>query len=421
MPFLKGPRHDRRRRRRSEVVPIVSNGYEVVDSAYARLYGPGLHTVDYLSNICIGRPDGISTWEYTASWRFRAAYSGNITSIRPFLTDGVGYAAGNGGTLRIRIFPDDGTANHRPDLNATALSSGSFTFDMTAGSFNVSTIGYEERALSASSAAVAGNLYHVYFDNTDADPEANYVSIDCCVGIPANGHPNQWLSPWDWGVLYALEYSPFSGDLSWTEWTATAQGGYYNIPSMQINYAGGEKQGNSNMETGNIDTGLAPGDGSQYPWRPTASLPVRERFTPTTTKKVIGVSVHTAKESGSGGLTWEIKNGSTVMASGVIADPGNDYTTSDSVGVFSWRHVTLNTPVILDAAGTYDLVFTPISTSVWVFSDQRNGGEFGWVSPAAFTESQAEHWNGSTWLGAYHWDHADDGVYSNWRVVLHLA
>jgi hypothetical protein len=395
------------------LVPVITGGYEWDSPTYARLWGPGVSFIDYLSNINVGRIGG---YDYAPSCRFRALHSSNITSIRPYLIAGAGgYGAGNGGTLRIRIFPDDGTANHRPDLNATPISSGSFTFDMSGGVLN-SSERFAQRTLTPASAAVAGEIYHVFFDNTAADPVNNFLSVDCAASEQDSGRPNRWLSPWDWGIVYGTRGTPWTGSYDWTEWTNTPDD-WYNVPVLQVNYANGSSQGHSNMESGNIDEAAG-----EYLFRVTSTVPVRERFTPPTTRTVYGFSVMTAKESGSGGLGWELKQGSTVLASGTIADPGNTYSkTAGDTGLFDWHDITFPSSISLTGSTVYDLVFTAVSTSVWPFAAQRNGGAFGFTYPAAFTQSEAEHWSGSAWLGAYHWDHAQDGVYSNWRVVLHLA
>jgi hypothetical protein len=395
------------------LVPFEVAGYQTDDPLYARLWGPGLQRIDVLSNVRIGRP---TTTEYIHAHRFKAAYGGHLASLRQYFEDGVGYALGNGGQIRIRVFPDDGTSSHRPDMTGTPLAEGAFDgtyFSMSGGSF-VGSPGWADVSVTSATPLVAGQRYHVVYDNVDANPAANYVSINIARTRGATGRPNPWTSPWDWGTMYGTRGSPYTGAYAWSEWTNSTISSDYASPILQITYASGDRQGYAVIESGNVEPSRL--------WRVTSTDPVRERFSPLSTKTVSGFTVETAKESGTGALSWALKQGGTTIVDGTIADPGNDYTTvtlGSTNGIFIPRHVLFTDFVTMTGGLDYDLEFTAAGSSEWVFTVLRNGGQQGFVYPAAFTQSQAEHWTGSEWIGSYHWNHAVAGTFSNWRVVLH--
>lgn len=393
------------------LVPVISGGLALTDPIYSRLYGPGVYATDYIGNLRVGDVSSISR---AVSHRFRATQSSNVTSVKTNWPPGVGYAAGNGGTVRARIMPDDGTADHFPDMNGTALSTGTLVLGMSGGVHSSNTQ-FTSVTLTPASALVSGTLYHVVYDNTAADPAANYFSVNNDLTVVANGRPARWAAVSEWATLYGTKTAGSGDPFSWTDFNEDPNGGDYYCPMLQIELANGNYIGSISIEGGNVDS---PG----YIWDADNAAPVRERFTPGSTLTVIGFSVQTcAKVAGS--LLVELKDGATVLDSKTITEAVENHSTSGGAAVLTWYDRFFDQKITLTSGNDYDLTFTPQGASEWAFPDMRNGSDYSFVWRAAFTESQAEHYQASAWRPAYHWDHTEPawGGGSNWRVVLHLA
>ena len=156
----------------------------------------------------------------------------------------------------------------------------------------------------------------------------------------------------------------------------------------------------------------------------TADHPIRERFVPTATRQINGLSFATAA-SVAGTLRWRILQDGTERASGTIQADQPNYEalvtdTSFRVAKSVWYDVALPTPITLTAGQTWDVEFQPEGDSQWVFSVSRNGSTNGFSWPAAFTESHAEHQQDGQWINANHFAHYSSGRGdTNWPVVLH--
>ena len=350
------------------LVPVVSGGYALTDAAAARLYGPGLYTMDSLGNHIAGVVGG---YTYVTSQRFRAPVSGAMNSIRPYWAAGPGYAAGNGGTIRIRLVPNDPTTN-LPNLSATPLATTNYSPALSNG--QLSATAFDERVTFPTPAnLVAGTLYHLVFDNVDASPANNFVSLNYMAVVPQNGRNSRWISGLDWGALVATRPVGSSGAFTWRDQGVNghASNGSFYAPILQVGLSDGRSFGFTDMETGNVEAGRQ--------WDATAAAPVRERFTPTSTRKIGAVSFATATTTG-GSLKWELLDGSTVLASGTVTEASANYSTSyalgHATGVFKWYDATLPATLSLAAGKAYDLRFTPQGGSNWRFADERNGGSY---------------------------------------------
>lgn len=408
------------------LVPVTTAGYRSTDAAYKRLYGPGLAVVDYLYNLNAYLNAG--TLVYPAMV-FRAPFSGYIDRILFYLSDGGGYAGGNGGNNVLRIATVD-TAN-KPQLYAgttigtSRLQPGS---KMSGGVYVNPDDRFVPLVFSRDAQVEAGQLYCVTMRNTDGSPGTNYSSLDFLATVLANPQPNLFLEGVGWRGWFGSEASPASGgEPSWTD-VGSSYGGSQMAPIAQIFMADGRSFGYCPMESSNQEVdGSVPG--TKKRWANGNTKPFRERFQPINAKSATGVSVLTSKVSGSGGLLCELKNGSTVLASATIPDTGNDYGLDSTVGTNvvqrAWRHAALSATATLPAGSTIDLVMTPQGTSVWAMASQRKGIDLGsrnFSADAVFAESFGQHYDGSNWLGANGWNHTvDGGAAWSWPVLLHLA
>jgi hypothetical protein len=399
------------------IVETVTAGYMLTDPAYKRLYGPGVRTMDALGNLRVGM---IGSSQYSIAHRVRAVKSGYLAAVKPIWaaanqSTSPGYSSGNGGVIRIRVYADDGTGAHAPNLASAPLAEAQHVPQLSNGAHTLPGSNHMQIALTSYAPLVEGKLYHIVYENIASDPANNFISIDNQVALTGNGRADRWLNPTDWAVQFGSRSG--SGAYVWKDWTTTptSENLYYS-PATQLTMADGTIFGNGNMETGNVEGGRQ--------WIIASNTPVRERFTPSQARSISALSFHTAA-SVAGSLLWEIRQGASVLASGMVSESTPNYYSqalySGKFGVYKWYDVVLPQTLNLAAGTTYDVAFTPQGSSQWRFADQSNGSAYGFSFPAAFSDSQSQHYYNGTWINTNHWNHASSGSGSNWRVVLHLT
>ena len=102
---------------------VTATNLQLDSPEFARLYGPGVFTQNALANTVIGNYRNQTS---IVSNRFRATVNGTLDRVRLYWQSGLGYAGGTGGVIRISLYPDDGSAQHLPDLKAAPMSSGTY-------------------------------------------------------------------------------------------------------------------------------------------------------------------------------------------------------------------------------------------------------------------------------------------------------
>ena len=107
--------------------------------------------------------------------RFRATVNGTLDRVRLYWQSGLGYAGGTGGVIRISLYPDDGSAQHLPDLKAAPMSSGTYVPGLRPGD-NPKSMFPEIRMDKKSQPMVAGRIYHLVMENTDPVAHENFIS-----------------------------------------------------------------------------------------------------------------------------------------------------------------------------------------------------------------------------------------------------
>lgn len=386
-----------------------TGSYTLGSAEYKRLYGPGVYRQDSLGNTAVGIYKG---QEQIVSDRFRATSTGHLEKVRIYWQTGDGYSSGNNGVMRLRLFPDDGSSQHLPNTSGTPLAEASFT----PGGVTYGRSLFADINFNATQPMQAGQLYHLVIDNTDGSPAQNYISSNNAVTNDDNARPARWLAVSDWATLLGTR-TPQSGDApAWSDLTQDGLRGNHYSPILEITTADGQKQGASTMESGAVDPDRI--------FTLTADHPIRERFVPTATRQINGLSFATAA-SVAGTLRWRILQDGTERASGTIQADQPNYEalvtdTSFRVAKSVWYDVALPTPITLTAGQTWDVEFQPEGDSQWVFSVSRNGSTNGFSWPAAFTESHAEHQQDGQWINANHFAHYSSGRGdTNWPVVLH--
>lgn len=308
------------------------------------VYGSALN-VDTKANLQIGWTD-----RARLAHRFRAGTSSTITSVRFAQRGGSVYSGGSGGTLRISIQTDkDGLPS------GTVL--GSATWEPGNPSQSWST--YEAVPMPVPVAVTKGQLYHVVFENTDADPEKNYISVNELFVYGATLKPRQpAFADEDYAVLYATP----------DVWTLQQR----YTADMDIAYSDGSHDGVGYVQNMTEYFGTISG-----------SSAVREHFTVIGNGRIVtSAAVRVRRSSGSDPLVLSIRQGDTVLVSGEVAATdipvsaaGND----DGGSV--WATITF--PVLTMVAGTtYDLVLTTAASSVYTAAPIREGTDVGMASRA---------------------------------------
>ena len=259
------------RRRTKAVVSAGSGNHALTSYEVRRLYGPGVFRQDALANTIVGIN---GRREQIVSNRFRATINGHLSTARLYWQPGRGYSAGNGGNIRLRLMPDDGSGAHRPNMSATPLATAYFTPGSAAYRGNPI---FNDAYFSSQQPLVAGRIYHLVLDNIHPAPHQNYISSNNTITHSGNGRPSRWVSPTDWATLLGTRNAWSGGGFSWNDMTQSPAGGNYYVPILQLTTRNGQKQGSSAMESGAVDP--------QRIFTATASHPVRERFRPYSTKR----------------------------------------------------------------------------------------------------------------------------------------
>lgn len=398
---------------RSRVLKVSEGGYRLNSPEFKRLYGPGVFNQYALANTIIGSYRNLET---LVSNRFLSLNSGYLASLKLYWQTGLGYAGGTGGVIRLRVFPDDGSPAHLPNMTGEPLAQTVFRPGLRPGEDKKSI--FQDIPVTQSRQPLqSGSLYHLVMDNLDPQPNDNFISSNNAITYTGTGRPGRWLNTLDWSTLQARRPRGSKRPYTWVNLTEKGTSGNYFSPILQLTMRNGQTQGVSDMEGGSVD--------GKTVYTATQSEPVRERFTPATDKLVSGLSFSTAASVG-GRLGWRILQGENVLASGIIEALRPNYhlirtNTGLSIGGTTWYDIELPRDIRLRGGQTYDVEFRPQGDSQWKFGDHRNGASYGFRWPAAFTESQAQHFHNGTWINTNHWNYTQSQRGSNWPVVLHLT
>jgi hypothetical protein len=325
------------------------------------VYGPAINA-DNLNNSPIGGPQNQQT-----AYRFRATQTSALNSIRIYIVDNThpGYGGGTGGTMRITVQTDDGTANHAPSSTILATTDVVHPVD---GAGNV-------YAFAAPAQLVAGQLYHIVFRNIDPSPTVNFVSVD---GLFVYADLPVWQPAFpntDWANLVKLGGGSWSADRGAGQGTIT--------PIMALNYANGVVGGVGYMEIWYRDPKTISGSG----W-------ARERFTVSgPSRQVSSVSVRLKRVSGSSPLIVRLETSSgDLVEQGSI--PASSITTT---GQASWATYRFATSRTLVAGQTYHLVLSSTSDTSYSIFVIRKGVAYGF-SQVYFADGSAQYNPGTGWV-----------------------
>ncbi len=341
--------------------------------ASPQFLGSGLNA-DALSNTRIGGP-----YQTTTSFGFRSPHSGLLSSVRLYViwsATSSGYNGGTGGSLLVRIQPDDGTARHHP--SGQTLASYLHTQPMNKGSFPL-------LLFSAPAHLRKGMIYHVVITNPDPDPVTNYVSVNSLWMRTALKPCQPTLADSDWFQLLGSRSNP----ASWTS-ISTGQSDSYT-PILELNYAEGFSAGVGYMEVWGENPKVVSG-----------TKAVRQLLTMNPAdQNVTRVSARLRRLSGSDSLIAQIQNAAGVtVARGAV--PASKVPTG-----YSWVNFDLGNRQLL-ASQKYTLEFRCAATSSYDLYPIRkgDGAAIGFRS-SLFFEGYAQFTTGGAWKGWDQWGQPD--------------
>lgn len=396
-----------------------------------RLIGAGRFVWDGLQNLNCERNGTIDTG---VSVRFRAITSGPMERVQIWIQQGAGYSRGNGGTVRIRVYPDNGTG--LPDMSVTPFATATHVVTNMGGGVFSTGVGadmFPIITMTSATPLVAGNLYHAVFDNTAADPVTNSFNLDCTMSWTAITQlsPHRWFNPLDWAALQGDK--PSTGSTwSWTDVTiGTVRGtnpadGAKSLPLVMIRinsvWQGMISISSSNPGFPDSDNGIT------NTWLFGSSKSIRQRFTPTVNTTIIGASFLSMCEA-AGNLLVEFKQGASILTSTTVTSTVNAYTgnspfSGQKVHRLRWYDVQFPSQVTMTAGTTYDLQLTPQGSAQFRFQEQRNLRDYGaaWFDQTCPNYGEYLFSGPSTWYGLNGYLMSDNnGQNGTWILVLHKA
>ena len=335
--------------------------------------GSGL-SADALSNTRIG-----GQYQTTTSFGFRSTHSGLLASVRIYVicsNSSSGYNGGTGGSLLVRIQPDDGTSKHRP--SGQTLASYTHADPMNKSSFPLMTF-------SSPVQLRKGTIYHVVITNPDADPATNYVSVNS-LWMRKGLVPSQpTLADSDWFQLLGSRTNPSS----WTN-ISTGQTDSYT-PILELNYLDGFSDGVGYMEVWTESPKVVSGTSA-----------VRQLFTMTAIdQSVARVSARLRRITGTDSLIVQVQTaaGATVARGALAA--------SKVPTTYSWVNIPVGNS-LLRAGQKYMVEFRSAASSSYdLYPIRKGSGSTVGFKSALFIDGYAQFTTGGAWKGWDKWGQAD--------------
>ncbi len=298
------------------------------------------------------------------AYRFRASTSSAATTLRVQQRGGSGYSLGDGGTITVSIQADLGGVPSGTDLASLTFSPGN-----PAGNWEVWT----PLAFPAPATLTAGALYHIVFDNTAADPAANYISLNALFYWGGPFTPRQPTFSDDYALLYATP----------TAWGVQDR----DTPIMDLGYADGSHDGMNYIGSLAVAYGSVAG----------ASDMVRELFTVTGGDRTVGsASVKVKRISGSSPITITLETGAgalieavSIPSSAIALGDLPTASTEAGLGGNTWASATFLAPHVLTSGQTYALRLSTAAGTEYVAVPVQEGTTKGMAS-TCFTDGDGQ-------------------------------
>lgn len=321
----------------------------------------GSLAMDGLANLRVG-----DTFGYACSLRFQALRTGVVDGFRTIwvgypVKPRPGYSDGTGGVVRITAETDD-AGEPSGDVIAEAEVSGP-------------TSGMPYYAFDDPMPVTAGQTYHIVCRNIDADPVANFSSVDCV-----------WVD-----TVTSYQTRPGSGELTalFTYTSGPWAVAPNHRPVLDLSYGDGSHQGQGYMEA---EVGSTVSGNSM----------ARERFTVTGGSRIVtGAAVRLAKVSGSDNVLVRLEDNTGTLIDSFSASIAAVPTLTDPAGDAggSWVSGSFASARLLTSGQEYRLrVSVAGTTSLWTRGiEQGQGYDFDPVTYFADGVLEISTDGGSTW------------------------
>lgn len=334
-----------------------------------------------LSNTQVG-----GTALYAVSARFKAPKDGKISKVLVYYiwtsAASSGYHAGTGGVQRIRLCADDGTVNHYPNTGSVLATSDTFSPSSLAGWPATATgANFQLMNFATPAQVTKGTLYHLVFDNTDASPAANFVSMNSIqqAGL-VSPQFRRWATDAEMGLMYNGSGAGGTGGV-WAKRSLSNS----LAPIHEIRYKDGSCYGFGIMESWDSGGGQTCSGAQQ----------LRQAFVPSMYCSIKNGYLFCWKSAGNGALTVTLKDDAGIqLGSATIADPGNN-TEAEFAFDFGRR-------IDLTPGRAYFLVLS--SSATWSFVPVRHGSTYAFTQGSNLVNClgggcQISTDSGATWSG----------------------
>ena len=283
---------------------------------------------DGLGNLEIGKAAGRQV-----SYRFRADATGTLTAVRVFfIYASGGYAAGNGGQVKIALKSDAGGRPAGVELASARVRNPKAA--------NFRTVHFAKPA-----AVTAGRVYHLVFTNPGRNPTNNYVSIDDLWRSSAVTPMQPTVPDKDLAVL--LKYGGSSS------WSLLRQ----HTPIFTLVFQNGTAHGpGAPYVNARSSSGVRKISGSSQ---------VAQTMKPAAPVRATGAAFRVRRTRGSGSIALALRN-----ATGAAVRSCNA-----TVSGTTWARCTFSAPVTLRTGRTYRLAASTSSGSfrAWPLTERLGG------------------------------------------------
>lgn len=357
-----------------KIVPYNNAGYTTISNEYKRLWGPAANGhVTNLSNTTIG-PN-----KYT-SFRFRASRGGAVSTLQLYWQGGSGYAAGNGGNIKVTICNDDGTSNHFPNLGSVV---GTFWFKPGRNTGSI----FDAMRPTGTTTLVAGRLYHIVCENVDGNPSANYFSNNSRACYHSTGaRPNRMAALTDCETLY----NPVGS--GWRSLTVNYSN-FSRQPIYGIRFTDGGEIGETQMEAASQIGRTA------FEW--TASRYGRELFDPQPRDMAFsGLSVAASTTGGTLSITIGTSGNANLYTYDLVRG-NNRKTEGANISVSPWEDIEFPSTITIPKNTQFWVQLKPKS-GTWYISAARRGQDLGLAG--AWSQSHFQQFVNGSWQGYNKWN-----------------
>ena len=336
------------------------------------IYGAAFN-FDTKANLQVGWTDHAQV-----AHRFVASTTSALVSVRFQQRGGPIYSGGTGGTLRITVRPDDG-AGHPA---STVLASATYAPGNPSGGWTT----YDAVTFGSPATLSKGTRYYIVFEDVDANPVANYISVNELFVYGSTLTPRQpAFADNDYAVLYAAP----------TSWSV--QGKY--TADMDLTYSNGAHDGMAYVQNMTEYYGTISGTAS-----------VREHFTVSGgNRTVTKASVRVRRSGGSSPLTIRLETsaGALIEAVDVPASAVPVSAAGGDNGGSVWVTVTFDSAHNLANGTAYNLRLTTPAGTTYTAAPIREGTDVGLHSVAFRDGSGQRSSNGTSWADLYAYSPVD--------------